>query len=203
MENVKKVFFLFLWCTFITGIAYPLLITLLAQFMMNHHANGSFIYHQDKVIGSELIAQSFTSDRYFWPRPSAVDFNPMPSGGSNLGPISAKLKKIIMDRKEHIAVSHQKAPSSIPSELLFASGSGLDPHISPSTAYFQIDRVAKARGIETNEEKRTLKNLIRKHTQERKMGFIGKPCVNVLLLNKSLDELYHSKENKNESGKSA
>lgn len=159
---------LFLWLTFLTGIVYPLLITLIAQLTMNTQANGSMT-----KTGSALIAQSFQKEGYFWPRPSSIDYNPLPSGGSNLGPTSAALKKAVENRE-------RKFGKGAPAELLFTSGSGLDPHISPETAYFQMERVAKARGLETQK----LKELIDKKTAR---SIFGPPVINVLLLNQALD----------------
>jgi potassium-transporting ATPase KdpC subunit len=175
---------MFLWMTLLTGILYPFGITGLAQLIMKKKADGDFISHKGHLVGAVLIAQKFESDRYFWPRPSAVDYNPLPSGGSNLGPTSKALQKAVEERKEKILKIHNIDQDQIPSELLFASGSGLDPHISVSTAYFQIDRVAKQRGIEGKE----IKNLIDRMIIERRLGFLGEACVNVLVLNKALDE---------------
>lgn len=182
-------FKMFLWLTLLTGIAYPLFITGIAQLIMERQAEGSCIFVNGKIIGSKLISQKFESDKYFWPRPSAVDYNPLPSGGSNLGPTSALLKKTVEERKEKIAKAHHVEASQVPSELLFASGSGLDPHISPEIVYFQIERVIKARGLDSDSGKKALDDLIKRMTIPRALGFLGEPCVNVLLLNKALDEL--------------
>lgn len=162
---------MFLWMTCLTGLIYPLLVTLLAQ-TMAHQANGSFLYRGETIVGSSLIAQKFEGSKYFWPRPSSIDYNPMPSGGSNLGPTSAALKKSVEERGELLK-------TSVPEEMLYASASGVDPHISLSTAYFQMQRVAEARGLELN----VIKALIDAHRQ----GFFGEPYVNVLLLNRDLD----------------
>lgn len=177
---------MFLWLTLLTGIAYPLLITLLAQLTMRHQAQGSFLTVNDKVVGSELIGQEFKSEKYFWGRPSAHAYDPLQSGGSNYGPTSKDLKKLIEDRRKTILSSHSiDDPRLIPSELLYASGSGLDPHISPSTAYFQVERVANARGI----QKEKIEALIKKSTKRRGLGFLGEPVVNVLKLNSDLDSI--------------
>lgn len=165
--------------TFLTGLLYPLLITLIAQTTMKPQADGEILLHQGKKVGSSHIAQKFESPKYFWPRPSAIDYNPLPSGGSNLGPTSASLKKTVEERKARF---HS---GNIPSELLFASGSGLDPHITSSAAYFQIDRVAQARGLDSKRVKELVDRLIEK----RRLGFLGEPCLNVLKLNLALDEL--------------
>lgn len=176
---------MFLWMTFITGIAYPLLITGIAQLTMKNKADGDFVSYNGKTVGAALIGQKFESDRYFWGRPSAVDYNPLPSGGSNLGPTSAALKKTVEERKEKILRTYPVDKDNIPSELLFASGSGLDPHVSVATAYFQMDRVARARGLQQKE----VKDLIDRQTIKRSFGFLGEECVNILLLNQALDEL--------------
>lgn len=176
---------MFLWMTFLTGIIYPLLITAMAQLTMKQKADGDFLSSKGKIVGATLIAQKFESDKYFWARPSSVDYNPLPSGGSNLGPTSAALKKAVEERQEKIVKAHSVEKEKIPSELLFASGSGLDPHINIATAYFQIERVAKSRGIESKE----IKSLVDRMTIKRGFGFLGEACVNVLMLNKALDEL--------------
>ena len=175
---------MFLWMTFLTGIIYPLLITAIAQLTMKQKADGDFLSVKDKTVGATLIAQKFESDKYFWARPSAVDYNPLPSGGSNLGPTSAALKKAVEERQEKIIKAHPVDKNKIPTELLFASGSGLDPHISVFTAYFQIERVAKSRGLESSD----IKHLIDSMVIKPRLGFLGEACVNVLMLNKALDE---------------
>lgn len=173
--------FLLMWV--VTGILYPAVVTIIAQTTMKHKAEGSLISTTDakltnsKLIGSKLIAQKFSSDRYFWPRPSSGDYNPLASGGSNLGPISPALVKAVAERKA------KYASSDVPAELLYASGSGLDPHISPNTAFFQIERVAKAR----NMPQEALKMLVTKHIERQ---FLGRPCVNVLKLNIALDGIH-------------
>lgn len=170
---------MFLGLTLLTGILYPLLITVFAQLGFNSKANGSFVKVQEKTLGSELIGQKFTDPKYFWGRPSAVDYNPLPSGGSNLGPTSKVLKAAIEQRKAAFGNS-----KNVPLDLLFASGSGLDPHITPNAAAFQIPRIAKNRNISEAE----LAQLIEKHTTGRSLGFLGEPHVNVLNLNLALDQ---------------
>jgi potassium-transporting ATPase KdpC subunit len=188
MKNFLKNLRLFIWMTVLTGIVYPLGVTGIARLTMPKKASGSFLEAEGKIIGSRLIAQKFESDKYFWPRPSFVNYNPMPSGASNLGPISPALKKSVEERKAAIAAAHKMSEGDlIPSELLFASGSGVDPHISRRAAYFQIDRIADARGLESQSAKIELKKLIHKKTQKRSLKFIGEPCVCVLELNMALD----------------
>lgn len=179
---------MFLWLSFLTGIAYPLFITGIAQLTMKHQADGGIIYSQGKPIGAALIGQKFQKEKYFQSRPSAVDYNPLPSGGSNLSLTSDALKKTVQERKNAIDKwAGNKKP--IPSELLFSSGSGLDPHITPDAAYFQMHKIIKARGWDEKKFQEPLKKLIQQMTEKRFLGFLGEPVVNVLKLNLALDEL--------------
>lgn len=183
---------MFLWLSILTGVAYPLIITAIAQLTMYQKASGDFIIADEKIVGSALIAQKFVSNKYFWARPSSIDYNPITSGGSNLGPTSKVLKNLILERQASIAkVQGLSNNQSIPSELLFSSGSGLDPHISPATARFQIERILKARGMDEKTGEEALLNLIDSHTEKRRLGFLGRPIVNVLKLNLALDRLTH------------
>jgi K+-transporting ATPase ATPase C chain len=167
--------------TLVTGVAYPLLVTLFAQVAFRDQANGSLLEQNGKVVGSALIGQPFSDPKYFWGRPSAT--SPMPyngaaSSGSNQGPTNPALKEAVEGRiKDHGG----KTP--VPADLVTASGSGLDPHISPASAEYQIARVAKARNVA--EEK--LRELIARHTEGRQLGILGEPRVNVLRLNLALD----------------
>lgn len=162
--------------TLLLGIIYPLSVTAIAQLGMKNKANGSLLEKEGKLIGSELIGQSFKSDKYFWPRPSAIDYNPLPSGGSNMGPTNQALK-------EQVA---QRLTQGLRAESLFASASGLDPHISQASAKAQIDRIVNARqGL----EKERILSLINKEMEPRDFGFLGEERINVLKLNLALDEL--------------
>jgi len=175
--------------TIILGILYPLVITGITQAIFPHRAKGSLLVTEGKVIGSALIGQKFESERYFWPRPSAIDYNPLPSGGSNLGPTSAELQKQIASRRSMLLKAHALSEKTIiPLDLLFTSGSGLDPHISPEAAKFQVKRVARARGFDRNTENR-LNQLIDEYTEPRTLVILGEPRVNVLKLNLALDSL--------------
>lgn len=187
MKILASVTRMFLWMTLLTGVIYPLLITAIAQLTMHDKANGSFIESSKGPIGSALIAQKFEEEKYFWSRPSSIDYNPLPSGGSNLGPTSSALKKAVEERKDKILkLHHPDDKNSIPAELLFASGSGLDPDITIATAHFQMARVAKARNIDIA----IIKNLIAKLSTK---SLLGEEYVNVLLLNKALDDLHSGK----------
>lgn len=196
MNSVWNNLRMFLWLTILTGIIYPLVITGIAQLTMKKKADGGIIYSQGKPIGAALISQKFVGEKYFWPRPSSQDYNPLPSGGSNLGPTSAALKKAVEERKAAILKASGTGTTNaakIPSELLFASGSGLDPHISPAAAEFQIDRIIKARNMDPKNGKEALKKLIKYMTEDRQFGILGEPRINVLMLNMALDRMGLSK----------
>lgn len=171
--------------TFAFGIAYPLAITAIAGAIFPHKAAGSLIERNGQVIGSELLAQGFTSDKYFHPRPSAAGngYDATSSGGSNYAQSNAKLVQRMQGDIDKLAAENPGHP--VPIDAVTTSGSGLDPDITPDNALFQAHRVAKARGI--SEEQLT--QLIRQHTQARTFGMLGEPRVNVLELNLALDQL--------------
>jgi len=175
--------------TVITGIAYPLFITGIAQAAFHHKANGSMIEKDGKIIGSELIGQKFDTTFYFWSRPSAIDYNPLPSGGSNYGPSSAKLKKFVDDKRtQFIAVNMIRDSSNIPCEMITASASGLDPDISPEAALSQVDRIAKVRNFTASQKKQVI-DLIRQHTENPQFLLLGEKRINVFKLNLDLDKI--------------
>jgi len=175
--------------TIVTGLIYPLFITLISIIVFPGKASGSLIEKDGRVIGSELIGQKFESDKYFWSRPSAVDYNPMPSGGSNLGTTSATLKKSYYDRKKNFVEKNMiKDASTIPNEMFFASASGVDPHISPLSAMLQIERVAKARNFDQLKKEKLIQ-LVNSLTEKPQFGFLGNSVVNILLLNLALDKM--------------
>jgi K+-transporting ATPase ATPase C chain len=174
--------------TVITGIAYPLLVTGIAQLAFPGKANGSLIRDGDKVLGSALIGQPFAEPKYFWSRPSAtapMPYNGGASSGSNQGPTNPALKEAVEGRVKALREAGSDASKPVPVDLVTASGSGLDPHISPAAAEYQAGRVAKQRGIAEDK----VNSLIQHHTEGRTFGFLGEPRVNVLGLNLALDEL--------------
>ena len=170
---------IYLVITLLTGVIYPLAMTGVAQLLFPRQANGSRIIENGKLVGSELIAQKFESPKYFWPRPSAADYATVASGASNKGPTSADLKKSIEERRE-------KFGTDAPVDLLTASGSGLDPHISPEAARLQIPRVAAARNMSIQK----ISELVDQTIDQPQLGFLGEPRINVLLVNRALDQLH-------------
>jgi K+-transporting ATPase ATPase C chain len=171
--------------TVLTGLIYPLCVTGLSQLMFRHRANGSLIVQGGRVVGSELIGQQFNDARYFWGRPSATSpaYNAGASSGSNLGPSNPALHQAVQERIARLRAADPDNRAAIPADLVTASGSGLDPHISPAAALWQAPRVARVRGIPEAE----VRNLIEQHIEHRTLGVLGEPRVNVLRLNRTLD----------------
>jgi len=175
--------------TLLTGILYPLFITGVAQFLFPAKANGSLVMKYGKVIGSTLIGQNFDSNIYFSSRPSAIDYNPVPSSGSNLGPTSEKLKiQVTERRRSFIEKNTLSDTTAIPKEMLFASGSGLDPHISPEAALIQLKRVTNSRGL-NEAQKQLIVQLIKNKTEEPQFSIFGVRRINVFELNLALDNI--------------
>jgi K+-transporting ATPase ATPase C chain len=177
--------------TVICGIAYPVVMTVFSQLVFPEQANGSLVMRDGKIIGSALLAQQFTGSNYFWPRPSACTYGTGPTGlaassGSNLGPTSGALQTNVQNNTAAF-ISGNNLPTNtvVPADIVFASASGLDPHISPEAARLQIARVAAARSLSVDK----VTGLVQKFTEGPQWGFLGEPRVNVLLLNVALDEL--------------
>ncbi len=186
VHSVWKTSILFTLVTAVLfGVAYPLLMTGLAHILFLRQASGSLILNNGQIIGSELIAQSFTSDRYFHPRPSAAGngYDATSSGGSNLAQSNAKLAARIQGDIDKLQKENPGKP--VPIDMVTMSGSGLDPDITPDNAYYQAARVAQARGIGLDQ----IRNLIAQHTTQRQLGLLGEPRVNVLELNLALDQI--------------
>jgi potassium-transporting ATPase KdpC subunit len=186
IRELRVATLVFLLLTIVTGIAYPAFVTLVAQVAFPDRASGSLIRSDDRLVGSRLIGQPFSSPRYFWGRPSAT--GPMPnngavSSGSNQGPLNPALLAAIESRVAALQAADPGNAARVPVDLVTASASGLDPHISPAAADYQVPRVARERGLP--EER--VRQLVRDATQGRTFGVLGEPRVNVLQLNLSLD----------------
>jgi len=174
--------------TVLTGLVYPLVVTGIAQLVFPHQANGSLIVQNGQAAGSTLIGQAFDDPKYFWGRPSATapyPYNASSSSGSNLGPTNPALLKAVKSRITALRAADSTNNLPIPVDLVTASGSGLDPDISVSAALYQLPRVAKARGLSES----AVRTLVDKYIQDRQLGFLGEPRVNVLELNLALDEI--------------
>jgi K+-transporting ATPase ATPase C chain len=187
MSHVRAAVVSLVVLTVVTGVVYPLLVTGIAQAVFPHQANGTLIVKNGKVVGSALIGQPFDDPKYFWSRPSATSpysYNAASSSGSNLSPTNPALVKAVQDRVDALRAADPDNKAPVPVDLVTASASGLDPHISPAAALFQVDRVAKARKLDSA----AVRRLVEQHTEGRQWGFLGEPRVNVLALNLALDD---------------
>src|SRR5204863_5562753 len=170
----------------VTGVVYPVVVTAIAQIVFPRQANGSLIVKDGKVLGSALIGQPFDDPKYFWGRPSATSpfgYNAASSSGSNLSPTNPALVKSVRERVDALRAADPGNTAPVPVDLVTASGSGLDPHISPAAAEFQLERVARVRGLPVER----VRALVAAHTEGRTFGILGDPRVNVLDLNMDLD----------------
>lgn len=185
---IRPAITLFILLSLITGLLYPLLVTGVSQALFPAQAAGSLIERDGKLIGSRLIGQNFTDPKYFWSRPSATSpypNNAAASGGSNLGPLNPALKAAVESRIEALRKADPGQAAPVPVDLVTASASGLDPHVSPAAVDYQIGRVARARGLTTE----AVRTVVAQHTEPRQWGLFGEPRVNVLELNLALDRL--------------
>lgn len=186
LNHIRPAFTLVVLMTGVTGLAFPLAVTGVSQAALPFKANGSLIEKDGKIIGSTLIGQNFTSDRYFWSRPSATGpdaYNASSSSGSNLGPTSIKLHDRVNGDVQKLVAAGIAAP--VAGDGVTTSGSGLDPHISPAFAKEQVERVAKARGLDASK----IAALVQQQTEGRSLEIVGEPRINVLQLNMALDAM--------------
>jgi K+-transporting ATPase ATPase C chain len=186
LKQLKPAIILTILLTVLTGAIYPLLVTGVAQFAMPDKANGSLIQRDGKAVGSVLIGQAFGDPKHFWSRPSATSpypNNASSSGGSNQGPTNPALTEAVAGRIKALRDADPGNTAPVPADLVTASASGLDPHISPAAAEYQVGRVAKARGLDLQ----NVRALVAEATEGRQLGFLGEPRVNVLRLNLVLD----------------
>ncbi|TAK64269.1 MAG: potassium-transporting ATPase subunit KdpC [Methylobacter sp.] len=187
MKHIKPALLMLLFFTVLTGIVYPLAVTLFAQTLFPNQANGSLLGSDDQPLGSELIGQAFTRSEYFWGRPSATSpapYNGGASSGSNQGPINPALTDAVQARIKALRDADPGHSEAVPVDLVTASASGLDPHISPAAAAYQVSRVALARHMPVD----SVHELVDCYTEARQWGVLGEPRVNVLKLNLALDQ---------------
>ena len=185
-QIIRPAILMTLVMTVLTGVIYPLVVTGIAQAVFPAQANGSLVYHDGKAVGSSLIGQPFGDPKYFWTRPSATGpfaYNAAASSGSNQGPIEPALHAAVKGRIDALRAADPGNDKPVPVDLVTASGSGLDPHISPAAAEYQLTRVAKTRGL----DEQKVREIVRSHTAPRTFGLLGEPRVNVLELNLALD----------------
>jgi K+-transporting ATPase ATPase C chain len=188
MQELRPTLVIFLLLTLITGVVYPGAVTLVGQVFFPHQANGSVIERNGHAVGSSLLGQPFSDPKYFWSRPSATapqPYNGAASTGSNQGPTNPALVSAVQDRIAALRAADPGNTRPVPIDLVTASGSGLDPHISPAAAQYQVGRVARARGLEETK----VRELVKAATEGRTLGILGESRVNVLELNLALDAI--------------
>ncbi|MBF0159825.1 MAG: potassium-transporting ATPase subunit KdpC [Magnetococcales bacterium] len=186
IKELKPAFLMLTILTILTGCIYPAIVTVMAQLLFPAQAVGSLINSNGHNIGSILVGQNFSDPRYFWGRPSAtapMPYNAAASSGSNMGPLNPALEEVVKSRIVTLKESDPQQTMAIPVDLVTSSGSGLDPHISPAAAIWQIPRLARVRGLAVS----VVEDLVRQHTEGRTFGVLGEPRVNVLSLNLALD----------------
>lgn len=189
-KMIRPALVLFVLLSAITGLLYPLAVTGVAQALFPLQAGGSLVLRDGQAVGSALIGQNFSAPRYFWGRPSATapaPYNAAASGGANQGPLNPALAEAVQARVGALRASDPSNPAAIPLDLVTTSASGLDPHISPAAAQWQVARVARQRGLAPAQ----VASLVAQHTEARVWGLLGEPRVNVLALNLALDEFRH------------
>jgi len=193
LKSLRTALVSILLFTVITGLIYPLLVTGIAQILFPGKANGSMLMKDGKVIGSQLIGQAFSSPKYFWSRPSATSpytYNAGSSTGSNYGPLNPALLAATAKKVKELRDADPQNTKPVPVDLVTASGSGLDPHITVAAALYQVPRVARSRHVNEG----TVKSLVDQYTEGRALGILGEPRVNVLKLNVALDEMKSTSE---------
>jgi K+-transporting ATPase ATPase C chain len=188
LRQLRPTLVIFVAMSLLTGVIYPLVVSAVAWTIFPNAAHGSLVVKDGKTIGSRLIGQPFDDERYFWSRPSATGpspYNASASTGSNWGPANPALIDAVTHRVNDLKAKHPDQKGGVPIDLVTASASGLDPHISPAAAYYQVERVAAARGLPGQQ----VSALVVQHIEPRTIGILGEPRVNVLLLNLALDEI--------------
>lgn len=184
MKHILSSVRVMIFFTILCGLIYPLAMTGIAQIFFKDKANGSLLSRDGQVVGSKLLGQNFERPEYFSPRPSAVSFNPLPSGGSNLGPTSEALKVLVNERREKLKKNNPGAGEP-PQYLVFAAASGLDPHINLEAALYQVERISKARSLSVD----IIKKLVMDHVKMRQYIIFGEETLNVLTLNMAMDNM--------------